>query len=59
MSIKSRADWKGLREVGRVVRLTLDALEQHAHAGVSTAELDRVAAQVVPYIGAVVPADRP
>jgi methionyl aminopeptidase len=52
MSIKSRADWKGLREVGRVVRLTLDALEQHAHAGVSTAELDRVAAQVFAAHGA-------
>ncbi len=46
MSITSEADWKGLREIGRVVRLTLDALEQHAQAGVSTAELDEVAAQV-------------
>ena len=52
MSIKSEADWKGLREVGHVVRLTLDALEQHAHAGVSTAELDRVAAQVFQAHGA-------
>jgi methionyl aminopeptidase len=46
MSITSEADWKGLREVGRVVRLTLDALEQHAQAGVTTAELDQVAAQI-------------
>jgi len=46
MSIKSEADWKGLRKVGRVVRVTLDALEKHARAGVSTAELDRVAARV-------------
>jgi methionyl aminopeptidase len=46
MSITSEADWKGLREIGRVVRLTLDALEKHAQAGVSTAELDEVAARV-------------
>jgi methionyl aminopeptidase len=46
MSITSEADWKGLREVGRVVRLTLDALEKHAQAGVTTAERDQVAAQI-------------
>ena len=46
MSITSEADWKGLLEIGRVVRLTLDALEQHTRAGVSTAELDQVAAQL-------------
>jgi methionyl aminopeptidase len=46
MSIKSAADWRGLRAVGRVVRLTLDALEQHARPGVTTGELDRVAARV-------------
>jgi hypothetical protein len=27
MSIESEADWKGLLAVGRIVRLTLDALE--------------------------------
>jgi len=26
MSIESPADWEGLREAGRIVRLTLDAL---------------------------------
>ena len=36
MSITSEADWKGLREIGRIVRLALDALERHARAGVST-----------------------
>jgi methionyl aminopeptidase len=46
MSITSEADWKGLREIGRVVRVTLDALEQQAQAGVTTADLDQVAAQV-------------
>ena len=46
MSIDSDADWKGLREVGRITKLTLDALEQHTLAGVSTAELDEVAAGI-------------
>ena len=46
MSIESEADWAGLRRVGRVVRLALDAMERRVRAGVTTAELDRVAAEV-------------
>ncbi len=46
MSIESVADLDGLREVGRIARLTLDALERHARVGVSTTELDHVAAAV-------------
>jgi methionyl aminopeptidase len=46
MSIQSDADWRGLRAVGRVVRLTLDALEQHARPGVTTGELDGLAARI-------------
>lgn len=41
-----------MREVGRVVRLTLDALEVQAHSGVSTAELDAVAASIFAANGA-------
>ena len=52
MSITSEADWKGLREIGRVVRLTLDELERHVQVGVSTAELDQVAAQIFAAHGA-------
>jgi methionyl aminopeptidase len=52
MSIESQTDWRGLRAVGRVVRLTLDALERHARPGVSTGELDRVAAAVFAAHGA-------
>ncbi len=52
MSITSEADWKGLCEVGRIVRLALDALERHAQAGVSTAELDQVARQIFANHGA-------
>jgi methionyl aminopeptidase len=46
MSIESQADWTGLRGAARVARLTLDALEAHLHAGVTTRQLDGVAARV-------------
>ncbi len=52
MSIDSAADWAGLREVGRIVRRTLAALERHAKPGVTTAELDRVAAEIFARHGA-------
>jgi methionyl aminopeptidase len=52
MSIKSEADWRGLRAVGRIVRLTLDALEPHARPGVTTGELDGVASNVFAAHGA-------
>ena len=44
MSIQSPADWKGLRRAARVARLTLDALEAHVREGVTTGELDALAA---------------
>ena len=46
MSIASPADWKGLKRAGRVARLTLDALAASVRAGVTTGELDDVAAAV-------------
>jgi methionyl aminopeptidase len=46
MSISSDADWAGLREVARIVRLTLDELERHARPGVATKALDRLAARI-------------
>ena len=52
MSIDSIADWDGLREAGRVTRLTLDALEGRVRPGVTTAELDRVAADLFAKHGA-------
>jgi methionyl aminopeptidase len=52
MSIGSTADWKGLREAGRVVRETLDVLEKMARPGVSTADLDRAAARIFSASGA-------
>jgi methionyl aminopeptidase len=47
MSITSDADWDALREIGRIIRLTLDAVEGEVRPGVTTAELDRVAAGVL------------
>lgn len=52
MSIESEGDWKGLRAAGHVVRLTLDALERHTRMGVTTGELDRVAADIFAAYGA-------
>jgi methionyl aminopeptidase len=44
MSLTNEAEWTAMREVGRVVRIVLDALEQRTRAGVTTGELDAVAA---------------
>ena len=46
MSIESPEDWAGMREAGRITRLTLDALEASVRPGVTTGELDAVAAAV-------------
>lgn len=52
MSIESHADLDGLREVSRVTRLTLDALEAGVRVGVTTATLDRLAAALLAREGA-------
>jgi len=52
MSIKTDADRKGLEAAGTVVRLTLDALAAAVAPGVSTAELDTVAAGIFAAHGA-------
>jgi methionyl aminopeptidase len=46
MSIESEADWRGLRAIGRIVSLTLDAMAAQVRPGVTTAELDGVARRV-------------
>src|SRR6187401_2942746 len=52
MSITSEAGWNGLRAAGEVVRLTLQALERAVQPGVTTADLDRLAARVFAEHGA-------
>jgi methionyl aminopeptidase len=52
MSIQNETDRKGLQRAGTVVRLTLDALVAAVRPGVTTAELDTVAADVFAAHGA-------
>ncbi len=46
MSIRSESDWRGLRRAADVARETLDALEEHVCAGITTGELDCLAAGI-------------
>jgi methionyl aminopeptidase len=46
VSIQSSGDLKGLRRAGRIVALTLDAVEKLVRPGVTTADLDAVAARL-------------
>jgi methionyl aminopeptidase len=52
MSITSDADWRGLREIGQIVRWTLDELEHNTVPGITTGELDRLAARMFEACGA-------
>jgi methionyl aminopeptidase len=52
MSITSESDWRGLRDVGRVVQRTLEALERHTAPGITTGELDFLAKEVFDAHGA-------
>jgi len=52
VSIQSAADRRGLEGAGVVVRLTLDALAAAVRPGVTTAELDRIAAGIFEAHGA-------
>jgi len=52
MSIDSLADWEGLRGAARVARMTLDLLERNVRPGVTTGELDAIAAALFAAKGA-------
>src|SRR5688572_1751718 len=52
MSIESADDLAGMREAGRITTDTLDALQSHVLAGITTAELDNIAAAVLRRHGA-------
>ncbi|MDQ3169341.1 MAG: type I methionyl aminopeptidase [Acidobacteriota bacterium] len=47
MSIGSDVDWAGMRSAGRLVRLTLDTLAREVRSGITTGELDRIAAGLI------------
>lgn len=52
MTIESEQDLAGLREIGRVVALTLDEMRQHVKPGITTGELDDIGAQMLDRYGA-------
>src|SRR4029453_7856302 len=52
MSIESAADLAGLQQVGRVVALTIAEMQTAARIGMTTAELDAVAALTFTRFGA-------
>ena len=52
MSIQSASDWRGLRRAAAVAREALDALEQAVRAGITTLDLDRIAAAIFAKRGA-------
>lgn len=52
MSIETARDLNGMKRAGHITRLTLDALEAHVDVGVTTAELDAVAATIFSKYGA-------
>jgi methionyl aminopeptidase len=52
MSIESDHDLEGMREAGRITSETLDALQAHVAAGVTTADLDEIAAALLKKHGA-------
>src|SRR5688572_1354151 len=52
MSIESSADWDGLWAVSKVARETLDLLARHVQPGVSTGQLDALAARFLKGQGA-------
>ena len=52
MSIRSPRDLAGMRAAGRVVAITLEAMRSRVGAGVSTRELDQVAAEAFERFGA-------
>ena len=52
MSIESDDDLAGMREAGRITTETLDALQAHVAAGITTGELDAIAAAVLKKHGA-------
>ncbi|HVX66391.1 MAG TPA: type I methionyl aminopeptidase [Bryobacteraceae bacterium] len=52
MSIKSSAEFEKLRAIGRIVRKALDAMAAAVRPGVTTGDLDRIAARVLAEHGA-------
>lgn len=52
VTYRSPREWELMREAGRVVALTLAAVEKAAEPGISLAELDAIAARTIKELGA-------
>ena len=52
MSIRSQGEFEGLKRIGRIVRLTLDAVAAAVRPGITTAELDAIGARALAGHGA-------
>jgi methionyl aminopeptidase len=52
MSIESKGDLKGLRQVGKIVSLALREIQRNVRPGVTTAELDEMGAKILKQHGA-------
>ncbi len=52
MSIKTTAEFDGLRRIGRIVRLALDRMAAKVQAGITTAELETIGAKALAEFGA-------
>lgn len=52
MTVESERDMEGLRKVGKVVRLALEAMRNAVEPGMTTMELDRIGAEVFDLHGA-------
>lgn len=53
MTVGSQKDIDGLKEIGRIVALTLKEMKRHAKAGMTTKELDELGGRILASHGAV------
>ncbi|MHA6532139.1 type I methionyl aminopeptidase [Paenibacillus sp. BAC0078] len=53
MTIGSQDDIDGLKEIGRIVAMTINEMKSHARAGITTKELDEIGGQFLKRHGAV------
>lgn len=53
MTIGSQNDIEGLKEIGRIVALTIKEMKNQARAGMTTKELDEIGGQILGRYGAV------
>ncbi len=47
MSISSEEELEGLKRIGKIVRMALEAMKKHVRVGVSTADLDKIGEKVL------------